>query len=284
MTDHQYQYELVSTCDSSLQNYVGILQSVFPKNIKFNFEYLKWLYHYNPFGKIVGFNALYNNKIVAHYVTTPITAYYYGAEVKGLLSLNTATLPEHQGKGLFTKLANLTYEHGYEAGFKFVCGVANANSTPGFLKKLGFNLIAPLNTKIGFGKVDILSNDVNFSFKRLWTQETLEWRLNNPSFDYWKEKNIILVKSKYPATNAILGIDQNYPDNFIRNGSSFFERNKPRIYIGINDTIRWGRNFYDIPSRLRPVPLNFIFKDLQGINNFIKKEELLFQSIDFDIL
>lgn len=284
MKNQQYKYELVSTCDSSLQTYLEVLQSVFPNNKKFSFEYLKWLYNDNPSGKIVGFNALYNNEIVAHYVTTPINAYYNGSEVKGLLSLNTATLPEHQGKGLFTKLANLTYEFGYENGFLFVCGVANANSTPGFIRKLGFNLVAPLDTKIGFGKIDILSNNFNFSFKRLWTKETLEWRLNNPSFDYWKEDDLILVKSKYPAINAVLGIDKNFPDNFIRNGNNFFERNKPRIFIGINDTIIWGKKFYDIPSKLRPVPLNFIFRNLHSCHSSIKKEELLFQSIDFDIL
>ena len=51
-------------------------------------------------------NAFYNNELVAHYVTIPVVYKFNDKTLNGLLSLNTATKAEHQGKGLFTKLAS----------------------------------------------------------------------------------------------------------------------------------------------------------------------------------
>ena len=87
---------------------------------------------------IVGADAWDGERLAAHYVTCPMEAVVEGRVAKGLLSLNTATHPDYQGRGLFTTLAQAAYAQGAAAGYEFVVGVANANSTPGFLKRLEF--------------------------------------------------------------------------------------------------------------------------------------------------
>lgn len=92
----------------------------------------RWQYADNPVGKIVGFNAYMGNLLAAHYVTMPIYMNIEGEKTLGVLSLNTATHPEHRGKRLFTILAEKSYQYAAENGYKFVIGVANAQSTHGF--------------------------------------------------------------------------------------------------------------------------------------------------------
>ena len=279
-----YDFILVQTDQESINKCLKILTSVFPVNKKFSNEYLKWLYSNNPDGGIVGYNAIFNNNIVAHYVAMPIVAEYNGSIVKGLLSLNTATVPEHQGKGLFLKLAELTYEYAFNNGFAFVCGVANANSTHGFINKMGFKLISPLTTKIGFGNFDLKEQNPCYIFKRLWNDKNLEWRLNNPSFNYWREKNIIVSKSGYYGINAIVGKIENTNNVNIRNVKHHFVKYMPKLYIGIDENIKWRNYYFDIPTKFRPAPLNLVFRNLNGSSVILEKESILFQAIDFDIL
>src|SRR5215467_4083405 len=81
-------------------------------------SYLQWLYRDNPCGHVVGFNAYAGDELAAHYATIPVEATLDGAPARGLLSLNTATHPTHQGKGLFTRLAERTYARASELGYE----------------------------------------------------------------------------------------------------------------------------------------------------------------------
>ncbi|MFZ1687776.1 MAG: GNAT family N-acetyltransferase, partial [Flavobacteriales bacterium] len=143
--------EPVRTDDASIAAMTALLRQVFPNAAHFTEEVVRWQYRENPDGEAVGFNAWNGTELAAHYVTIPLLARVNDKEERGLLSLNTATHPSHQGKGLFTKLANATYEAAATQGFGFVIGVANANSTHGFTKKLGFQLVSPLCAMIGCG-------------------------------------------------------------------------------------------------------------------------------------
>src|SRR5690349_12069268 len=128
----------IRTDAAALAQYGALFQACFPMTDKFTPRYLQWLYVDNPDGKAVGYDAWDGERLAAHYVCIPARAWVEGAQVPVLLSLNTATHPDYQGKGLFTKLASMTFEAGAAQGFDGVYGVANANSTPGFVRKLGF--------------------------------------------------------------------------------------------------------------------------------------------------
>lgn len=58
---------------------------------------------------------------------------------------DTMTHRDHMGKGLFIKLAELTYELCRNLGFAFVFGFPNYNSYPGFAKKLKWEFPGKLN-------------------------------------------------------------------------------------------------------------------------------------------
>ena len=110
-------------------------------NLHYEKSFLEWQYEQNPIGKAIGFNAFFEDKLVAHYAAIPINCLISGVVTKGLLSINTKTDSAHQGKGLFTLLAEETYSFAKELGFHFIVGVANDNSVYGFTKKLSFQLV-----------------------------------------------------------------------------------------------------------------------------------------------
>src|SRR5436190_18275870 len=120
-----------------LAAYSALLNITFATT-KFTAEALAWRYRDNPTGPMIGADAWDGDRLAAHYAVCPLEATIDGAVVRGLLSLNTATHPDYQGHGLFTKLAETAYGLGAEAGYSFVIGIANSNSTPGFLRRLAF--------------------------------------------------------------------------------------------------------------------------------------------------
>jgi hypothetical protein len=125
------------------------------------------------------------------------------------LSLNTATHPEHQGKWLFTTSAEKTYEVGKQAGYSFVVGVASANSTHGFVTKLGFQLVRGLDARVGCGAAAKASQGIGRDFERIWTPELVEWRIKNPSVRHAvipkKRGCEILARAGRLGIHAILG-------------------------------------------------------------------------------
>jgi hypothetical protein len=278
-----YKFELVKVDDISLIKYVKLLQEVFPKSKKFTFDFVKWQYASNPIGNIVGFNAFYGDELAGHYVTMPVYANINGVKKLGLLSLNTVTHASHRGKGLFTKLAEMTYKYAIDNEYEFVYGVANANSTPGFVRKLGFQFVAPLTVKVGLGKLPQKDEKDNFDFERIWAKEDVNWRLNNPEQPYFIEKKQIMVTTEKITLNAIMGV---FEDDLLKDFKSVNKYRKfglAKLYVGINSSINWRNSLYfGVPNRFKSSPLNLIFKDLTGNNYQLDKERIKFQIIDFD--
>lgn len=263
-----------STPEASAE-YAQFLGDVFDNDQLFTAEYIDWLYRQNPQGPVVGFDAIFEGEVVAHYVTIPVSAKIDGQVEKGLLSLNTATSPEHTGKGLFTKLATATYQAGADEGYKFVVGVANQNSTHGFVKKLGFELVRPLDARIGFMGPYKATKDADF--KMHWDEASLQWRLNKPSANYWAEETGYFAKTPYPLTRVFLGSGSSKASNSsFKKAFALFD-----LEIGLSEEGRSGLSF-EIPKALRPSPLNLIFKDLTESHRSLKDKSIRFQAMDFD--
>jgi len=277
-----YTFRPVAVDEAGISQCAALLKIVFPQTDILNEAYLKWEYADNPEGNIVGFNAFEGDEIAAHYVTQPVVANLFGKKTKGLLSLNTATHPNHQGKKLFTTLADMTYKFAAENVYEFVFGVANANSTPGFLNKLGFQHVAPLQAKVGVGKIKLSSTEMQYGFERLWTTELLEWRLKNPFHHYEISGNNIFAPSGKYGIKAFMGDFQT--DLISRfNSHRISSLNPMKLWMGIDPAINWKSSlYYDIPQKMRPSPLNLIFKDLTGSNRTINANAVKFRAIDFD--
>jgi GNAT superfamily N-acetyltransferase len=270
--------------EATYTDYVRLFADCFPSVDKFNREYIDWLYRRNPAGEVVGFDARDGDRLAAHYVCIPARAKVAGEDVDVLLSLNTATHPNYQGKGLFTQLAELTYAAGAQRGYDCVYGVANANSTPGFTRKLGFQLAGPLQARMGIGSLGIdFSREVSLQFRRLWSPQALAWRCICPANPVYARVGhngtTFLAPALYGNTiMAAADIDIAVPDNRRVHLTSPF-----RLFIGCVPPA-WQRfSFYaDIPRRMRPSPLNLIYRSLSGRIKTIDPKAVFISFMDFD--
>ena len=268
----EYQFFKIAFTQEKLVEYSTLLKKVFNGETKFSPIFLEWQYAKNPIGNAVGYDAYFKGELVAHYVTIPVLYMIDNKEVKGLLSLNTAVHPNHQGKGLFTQLAKKTYDEAQKTGYNFVVGVANQNSTKGFLTKLDFYLIRPLKVRIGVG-IELFKRKKNNRFMPLWTKESINWRLSNPSTAYFSFNNIVYAKASIFGVCAVLTEN---PIKLSLKNPTF------KLLIGLGD-IEGSGLFINLPEKLKPSPLNLVFKDLtEGCLPTIKAEDVFFEAIDFD--
>jgi GNAT superfamily N-acetyltransferase len=267
-----------------LHKYLDLFSICFPKTADFSLAYLKWLYDENPDGKVVGFDAWNGTELAATYVCVPATVRLDGLEVRALLSLNTATHPKFQGQGLFTKLANQTYELAKATGHELVFGVANQNSIGGFSRKLGFTDVCALDVRVGLGspiKLDLKSAEAQAQFQRRWTQETLHWRLRNPKLPLRAKASggatRIVGATGYPAmtiqTEVSVDIAATEPPQF-----GMFQLHLGKEPAGTSR----ARAALPIPERLKPSPLRFIYRNLERPGETVDPHRLLFRFIDFD--
>ncbi|MHA4867750.1 GNAT family N-acetyltransferase [Duganella sp. PWIR1] len=275
--------------DAALALYGQLFAACFPGTEKFTPAYLRWLYADNPDGGVAGYDAWDGERLAAHYVCVPGMATVGGQEVRVLLSLNTATHPDYQGKGLFTKLAALTYDSAREQGYDAVYGVANANSTPGFIRKLGFQLVRPLEARVGVGGVGTPPHGqgVAASFERVRSPTALAWRCANPDNPVRMRRNGALWRfdaAALPLTRAYGELALPADPALAQAAAATDGAWAPaRLYLGlVPDAERRFTGYPTIPARLRPSPLNLIYRSLSGRVAQLDPAAIRFSFLDFD--
>lgn len=263
------------TDDQCILKYAELLSTCFPQSNRFHVEYLSWLYRDNPWGPVIGFDAFDGEQLVAHYVTIPIVAELRGKTHKGCLSLNTATHPNYQGQGLFSKLAEATYAEAHALGKEFILGVANGNSTHGFVHRLGFTLISSLDVFFVLGPFHVSSNHESFQVK--WDRSAQEWRTRSPLSTYSFTKEGMTLKRYGGLLDVFLS------SRFNQGHAEKSAAAPVKLWIGLNKGMashRWRR--LNFPTFLKPSPLNLIFKDLSGSIQLQGPDDVFFEAIDFD--
>jgi GNAT superfamily N-acetyltransferase len=270
----------------SLAEYSALFTACFPDGGRFTTEYLSWLYRDNPDGRAFGFDARENGQLAAHYVCVPASVSLGGEPVRVLLSLNTATHPQFQGKGLFTKLAAMTYEAAAEAGFAAIYGVANANSTPGFVRKLGFQLVRPLDALVGVGPIGPRPADGGrpLAFERAWTAPALDWRCANPLNPVLRRRRGSHWQFQAAAFGSTVHAYAQLPlAQEIGLAPTGAPLSPLRLYLGLMpDHLRAAGSYVAIPQRLRPSPLNLIFRSLASPGKQLDATLVNFSFLDFD--
>ena len=271
--------------DKSIERYSKKLKIWFPKTSlnsrKFEVTSLVWQYIKNPEGFAIGYDAFYEGQLVAHYACIPTTIMGASGSMKALLSLNTATSPQHYGKGLFTKLALETFYIAKQMGYSCIYGVANKNSTPGLVRKLGFDLVAPLEVLIGIGPIPPQIPNSSFKFQRVWNQASLNWRCSNPANQIRALQNantsLYYADTDYPFISAYdVRLGHNFSNHLL-----ISNKFKPKLVLGLFPQ-GVPSTFFRIPNFLKPSPLNFIFKSLDPSVKTPDRQGIHFTFLDFD--
>jgi GNAT superfamily N-acetyltransferase len=267
--------------------YTKLFEASFGPLAKFNQDALNWLYFGNPDGDVVGFDAWNGGELVAHYACVPARVELAGASVSVLLSLNTATHPAWQGKGLFTQLAERTYLAGAELGYSAVYGVANANSTPGFVRKLGFQHVRSLDARLGIGPLGV-DLDVAWKeaqFRRVWSPEALLWRCSNPVNPVRRSLRGGVFGLQAAAIPGLVKVHAELPNLLEGSQQPDATGRWPGMRLSLGLTPNGGgrsMRWFDIPDRFRPSPLNLIYRPLNASLAMLDPAHIFFTFMDFD--
>ena len=272
--------------------------------------FLRWCYRDNPSG--LAWERY-------HYIETPgggrplLVAHYViaarrfrgpgGRRCEGALSQHSATRSGYRRSRHFTRLGLEAYAEAGAAGRVFAAGVANALSTPAFIKYLGWRQVGPLPVRViptlGRGQRDLSHVEVSASwldsaeFDDLaaavdrhpvatwstdWTPEALRWRLSCPFARYWihTSDDLALITTrtshkKLPITVVLKtfplkpGPGPTPATNAIRSITRW-HRSAFAVYAGINPSVTVQG--IKPPRRLQPSPLNLIVRSLDpSVNN-----------------
>ena len=269
----------------------ALLAEVFPGTRVSDPAYLKWLYADGPDGEAIAANLDDDAGRAGHYVIVPCTLRERGRDVAAALSLNTAVHERARGGGVFTRLAQAAYADAAARGVEVVVGVANANSTPGFTRRLEFDLLGPLPAQVLLptpGRrapiADGLPDDARLAplldaaadageATARWRPETLRWRLAAPRAGYavhdggdWVAVTTVDRSSRVPVA-VLLAVLASRPLSGAES-SALVRRACARhraplaLHVGHND--RLPLRGLPLPERLRPSPLNLIHRRLTG--------------------
>ena len=272
-----YQIIKSNTSIENLTAYSRLLTEVFTKTNKFTLDFLKWQYAQNPNGEVVATDAFFEGELVAHHATMPVSYMVFGKQVKALLAINNVTHPAHQGRGLFTKLGHATFEEAKNLGYAFVISANNANSTYGYMNKFGFRSISPLEVKVGCGK--IIPSHQNSLVYSNWDDESFKWRFQNPSAVYFRDNLALMSKTFIPGVYAQLKIctDDDFKAVNLNHSKAYLN-----TWVGLAKDKKVNGCFMNLPDKLKPSPLNLLFKDLQGNIPLFDKDQICFELADLD--
>ena len=167
---------------------------------------------------------------------------------------DTMTHPKHRGKGLFIKLAKMTYELAIMNGIKFVFGFPNENSYPGFVNKLKWVHKENLNIykiKIFTFPIAYICNKVSILSKLY--QGYAHWIIKNKlSKRSFFDNPLVSQKNDGVLRNEEFFVYKNYIKKEI------IEINRKGIYIKIASALRIGdiesvnkEDFYIILKKLK---------------------------------
>ncbi len=271
---------------ADMQRLVALQNEVYKGKHTFTEDDFKYWYLDNPNGKVISYNAVYGDVIAAHYAIIPMKMEIEGRVAKGALSMATVTHPQHQGKGLFKKLAQITYENAKKEGCEFVVGVANANSFPGFIKHLGFYEVSQLDVLLGIK--DKIEPSSKKQFSVYGNMESVSWRINKPGEYLCRGKNIFgyypLWKwKKCPFLHTYLGVIPAEFSNLLTIGKTPKLLRPFNLYVGLGSNAR-DLGYHRVPRFIKHSPFHLIFLDLTGGQlPQMTKDNVFFQLMDFDV-
>ena len=160
-------------------------------------------------------------------------------------------------------------------------GVANANSTPGFTRTRGFQLVAPLDVLVGIGGL-AASRDDGVGFALAWTEPALRWRLRRPQARYFATADEPATVYARAHRLGILAYMTQAPRSLVADLPRPRRTQPFRMWIGIDPRLQRRGVLAPLPDRLKPSPLNLIFRDLTAGQRRLSRDTARFTLLDFD--
>lgn len=278
----QYEIRPFDHSERELEASSAFLRAIFPHAAHLTQAYLRWHYAENPEGRALGYNAYFGGAMVGHSSGQPLSALVEGRLERGVLLLNTAIHPAHRGRGITKRITPPMFKDAAADGCTFVLGIGNKHSTPALLTQ--FQMIGPMRARIGFGLPRRRAVPVAASFKRVWSEAELRWRLSNPERRYDVEASLgrvsIAGPSGWPGIDALIYDGDNEWGLQARKGG---RNGRVRTWVGLDPQLDWSRSFFlPISRRLMPSPLNITYLDLTGKGVRPDYDRFVFRAIDFD--
>ena len=276
-----YEFRLLTLDSAELAEMSALLRSVFPKARHLTERYLRWKYADNPDGRAIGCNAYLGGELVGHMAALPMQGRLHGEEERGLFFVNGAVHSAHRGRRLQSRISAAMFDEAQRQDYAYCFGTGNRYSTGPLLTR--FSLIGPLDARVGIGLPRRRAVPPAADFERLWSEEALRWRLANPEMSYDQEVRAGHLSVTAPAAPGIRALLYHGPNAWRIGGDGQSSRAALRLWIGLDPGIDWSRSaFLPIPMRLRPSPLNLVFKDLSGRHAPPHPARTVFRAIDFD--
>lgn len=273
-----------------LEKYIELYRNCFPDALHLGSDYLSWLYYKNPIGQAIGADAWHGDNIVGQVIAIPGKYSLHSENIQGLLAVNVVVHPEFQGRHLFKKLGLCMCEYGAQAGYKFVIGIANRAATPGWVRQMGFQLVAPLQARIGIGSLCLqeTAEEIIGATKlcHTWNADTITWRLNSPLKKFFlktnKDKNWataytsadkfgLYAVAEFPLNAEIEHLQPSIASSLM-----------PKVFLGLIPTYKFPNSYVTIPERFKPSPLNLIYKNLTDSKDRLDPSSCFINFLDFD--
>ena len=260
--------------------------TVFPFSAHMTPEYVDWTYERNPDGPAIALNAYVDGRLAAHFAVTAFRAQFQGRSELGVQMQHAATAPGYQGKGLFPALVEAALERARDAGYGFALGPANQLSTRLFVERHGFRFVRPLDVRIGVGPAAPRREDGArpVDFERVFDRDALAWRLARPDRPYCVRRGP--ETTRVFSAKGVRGIPVElgtYPSDHVPDLPEASARHPLRAWIGLDPNRSWwGRPYAPLPMRLRPAPLNMVFRDLTGADRCPHPDRARADMLDYD--
>lgn len=298
---------------TSTEATAALMREVFPQHPKYRRSgYLEWQYNQSPSGQVIEANRDEESNRRGHYAVVPQRWVIDGTPCVVGLSLNTAVSSRIRGQGVFGTLGRQVVAAAQGRGYTAVVGVANAESSHGMVKHLGFDLVGPLPVVVipptaprrarsyEVGTVNDMCDRLQESewsvpfqsgAQRVWDVDEFSWRMSNPANDYQ-----ILLDDDVAAvvhqtlfrgirvaviTKVFLRESRGDVDvSPLASAACGVLRSALALYAGNNPQLATGG--IPVPVKLRPSPLNLVVKCLVDEINPESVVPRIFEFLDFD--
>ncbi len=211
MKDAEFEFRRIRN-DGNSNRFSELMFASFGK--KADETYFKWKYFDNPAGELIAFEAIHDGKTVGFYGIIPELYNLNGQIERVYQSMDTMTHPDFQRRGLFVKLAKMTYADAIKQDGKLlIVGFPGDQSYGGFIKKLEwktikencryifvprplFNMtrifspiknakIRPFSEMTGELVVYLSRIDPLTKISKFFDEKIFQWKIfDNPNYDY----------------------------------------------------------------------------------------------------